>query len=254
MKKNKLFNMPEKIFGISSSLIKLFLVPLVVIVFFLTSIGWLIMPRIESLKSLKNSNEMVKEQIKSTDEKRGYLLSIDQFELKQNADYLSSAVLPEKNSYLLVDVIRNIVSNYDYNIMSFSLSINDLKDEQGSLKVAEQKMATKLPLNIEVSGPSEKMVDLIKGLENSLPIIFIDNMETTKQGAVSSLKMSISSYYMSDNLEANYEKLTLNDLKLTKEESDLLTKISEFDKSVSQEGLSGLEDGTFVEYNRPMPF
>ena len=254
MKKNKLFNMPEKIFGVSSSLIKLFLLPLVVVVFFLTSIGWLIMPRIESLKSLNGLSSLVKSQIKSTDEKRDYILSIDQFQLKQNADYLSSAVLPEKNSYLLINVIRKIVGKYDYNIISFSLSINELKDEEESLKVAEKKMVTKLPLNVEISGPTEKLVDLVKGLENSLPIIFIDNLNTTKQGAISTLKMSISSYYMADNMESNYEKLTLNDLKLTKEESDLLTKISEFDKSVSEEELSGLEEGAFVEYDRANPF
>lgn len=254
MKKNKSFNIPEKIFGVSSSLIKLFLLPLVVIIFFLTSIGWLIMPRIESLKSLNNSSDMVRAQIKSTDEKRDYILSIDQFQLKQNSDYLSSAVIPEKNSYLLVNVIRNILSKYEYNIVSFSLSISDLKDEEESLKVSEKKMATKLPLNVEISGPSEKFVDLINGLENSLPIIFIDSMETTKQGAVSTLKMSISSYYMADNMETNYEKLTLNDLKLTKEESDLLAKISEYDKSVSPEELSGLDGGDFVEYDRANPF
>jgi hypothetical protein len=163
-------------------------------------------------------------------------------------------VIPEKNSYLLVNVIRNILSKYEYNIVSFSLSISDLKDEEESLKVSEKKMATKLPLNVEISGPSEKFVDLINGLENSLPIIFIDSMETTKQGAVSTLKMSISSYYMADNMETNYEKLTLNDLKLTKEESDLLAKISEYDKSVSPEELSGLDGGDFVEYDRANPF
>lgn len=245
--------MPEKIFGVSSSLIKLFILPLAVVVFFLTSIGWLIMPRIESLKSLNGLSSLVKSQIKSTDEKRDYILSIDQFQLKQNADYLSSAVLPEKNSYLLINVIRNIVGKYNYNIISFSLSINDLKEEE-SLKVAEKKMVTKLPLNVEISGPTEKLVDLVKGLENSLPIIFIDNLNTTKQGAISTLKMSISSYYVDDNMEANYEKLTLSDLKLTKEESDLLTKISEFDKSVSEEELNGLEEGEFIEYDRANPF
>lgn len=252
MKKNNSFNIPEKIFGVSSSLIKLFLLPLSMVVFFLTSIGWLVMPRIESIQSLKQSSDTIKAQIKSTDEKKNYLLSIDQDQLKQNADYLSSAVLPEKNSYLLIDVIRNIVGEYGYNITSFSLSIEDLKDEEGSLKIAEKKMAKKLPVNVEVFGPSDKLVDLIKGLENSLPILFIDNLETTKEVDNSTLKMAISSYYMADNFDSNYEKLTLSDLKLTKEESELLTKISGFNKSVSQDGL--LDGGTFVEYDRPMPF
>lgn len=246
--------MPEKIFGISSSLIKLFLIPLGIFVFLLTSIGWLILPRVESIKSLKESSNLVKSQIKTIDEKRNYLLSVDQFQLKQNENYLSSAVLPEKNSYLLVDIIREIISKYDYDINSFSLSIDELKEDEDSLKVAEKKIATKMPLSVEVVGPTDKFVDLIKGLENSLPILFIDSLETSKRNDNSILKMSISSYYVAENLESDPEKLTLNDLKLTKEESDLLVKISQFDKSSALEGLDGLEGGTFVEYNRVDPF
>lgn len=254
MKKNNLFKLPEKIFGISSSLIKLLLFPLGVFLFFLTSMGWLILPKIELIKSLKESSDLLKSQIKSTDEKRNYLLSIDQSQLIQNANYLLSAVLPEKNSYLLVEAIRDIISKYDYKINSFSLSIDELKDNEKSLNIAEKNMATKIPLNVEVVGPTDKFVDLIKGLENSLPIIFIDSLETSKQGNNSVLKMLISSYYVADNSESNSEKLTLNDLKLTKEEADLLAKISQFDKSLSFEGLNGLEGGTFVEYDRVNPF
>lgn len=254
MKKNNLFQMPDTIFGISSSLIKLFLVPLAVFIFFLTSIGWLISPKIESIKSLKESSNSVKSQIISIDEKRNYVLSVDQFQLKQDANYLSSAVLPEKNSYLLVDIIRGIISKYDYNITSFSLKIDELKGDGESLKVAEKNITTKIPLTVEVVGPTEKFVDLINGLENSLPIIFIDNLETSKQGDNSILKMLISSYYVADNSESDSEKLTLNDLKLTKDEADLLARISQFDNSVSLDGLGDLEVGTFVEYDRDNPF
>lgn len=246
--------MPEKIFGVNSSLIKLFFVPLAVVVFFLTSIGWLILPRIESIKSLKKSGNEVKTQIKSIDEKRDYLLSVDQSELKKNADYLSSAVLPEKNSYLLIDVLRDIIKKYEYTIISFSLSISELKDVDKTLKISEKDLATKLPLSVEVSGPSDKLVDLIKGLENSLPILFIDSLEMSNKADYSTLKMSISSYYVANDSKSDYEKLTLTDLKLTKEESDLLAKISGFDNSAAQEGLGGLEGGTFVEYDRENPF
>jgi len=254
MKKNNFFKMPEKIFGISSSLIKLFFLPLLVVLFYLTSLRWLIMPRIESIKSLKQSGQSIKDQTKSIEEKRDYLLSINQSELKKNADYLSSAVLPEKNSYLLVDVIRDIVSKYEYNITSFSLSINELKEGETDLKLSEKKMITKLPLNIEISGPSEKFVDLINGLENSLPILFIDNLETTKNSDYMTLKMSISSYYMANSFEFDYDKLSLADLKLTKEESDLLSKISGFDNSAVLGGIETFEGETFVEYDRSNPF
>lgn len=254
MKKGNLFKMPEKVFGISSSLIKLFLPPLAVFIFFLTSLGWLILPKIESAKSLRSSIERIKSQIKLINEKRDYLLSIDQAQLQQNADYLSSAVLPGKNSYLLLGVVRDIVEKYDYKITSFSLSIQNLKEESDSLKVADKNVATKMPINLEVTGPTEKFIDFIKAIENSLPILFIDSMENSQKGLNTDLKMSISSYHITDKIDGISENLTINDLKLTKEESDLLAKISQFEKSLSLEGTNEFEGGNFVEYDRPIPF
>lgn len=150
MIKSNFFKMPEKVFGISSSLIKLFFPPLAVFLFFLTSLGWLILPKIESLKYLNDSGEKIKMQIELINEKRDYLLSIDQAQLQQNADYLSSAVLPEKNSYLLLGVVRDITEKYDYRITSFSLSISDLKEGSESLKVADKNIATKMPIILKL--------------------------------------------------------------------------------------------------------
>lgn len=251
-KKNNFVQMPDKIFGISSSLIKLFLPPLLVFVLLLTSIGWLIMPKIDSIAKLGDSIESTKSQIKLIDEKKSYLLSIDQSQLIKDADYLSSAVLPEKNSYLLVGVIRDITSRFGYEITSFSLSISDLKEN--SLTVAKKNVATKLPISVELVGPTDKFIDLVKGLENNLPLLFIDSLETSKQGANSVLKMTISSFHVADNFDINTENLTINDLKLTKEESELLVLISQFDKNLSLDETVVLDGDTFIEYDRTNPF
>lgn len=255
MKNKKFFEMPDTIFGINSGLIKLLIPPLALFLFFLTSLGWLIFPKIESIKSLISSSEKIKTQISLTEEKRNYLLSIDQEQLERDSDYLSSAVLKEKNSYLLLGVIEDITSKYNYNINSFSLSVQDLKGVSTSLKLSDKNIATKMPLNIEISGPTENFIDLIKNLENSLPILFIDNMDIGQKGGNSILKMMVSSYYLPDKIDINSENLTLNDLKLTKDESDLLAKISIFEKTDSLNGtIEKTDRGTFVEYNRDNPF
>ena len=245
--------MPEKIFGISSGLIKLFLPPLGLVIFFLTSFGLLILPKIESAKSLKSSGDSIKSQIKSIDEKRSYLMSINQEQLKQNVTYLSNAVLKEKNSYLLLGVMRDITSKFGYTITSFSLSIKDLKGESDALKVADKDIATRMPLIIEVTGPTDKFIDFIKAVENNLPILFIDGLENSQKGLSTTLKMTISSYYLPDTLGSVSENLTLNDLKLTKEESDLLQKIGQFESGSSMEG-NDEKEGVFVEYDRDKPF
>jgi hypothetical protein len=256
IKKSIFFNMPDKIFGISSGLIKLFLPPLLVVVLFLISIGLFVTPKIESIKKLKSSISSIKSKIETTEEKRSYLVSIDQEQLNRDANYLSSAVIQEKNSYILVGVIRNIADKYGYAVKSFSISPIKLKDESSeeSIKVAQKDVAAKLPITVVLSGPTEKSLDLVKGLENNLPILFIDSYSTSSEKSnITELELGISSYYIADKTDLISGDLTLNDLKPTEEEVALLDTISKFDKSASVTKISD-ENGTFIEYKRDNPF
>ena len=70
---NDFFKMPERIFGISSSLIKMFLLPLGVFLVFLVSLRVVIIPRFNSIKSIQNSIKNVKSTIEVTEQKRDYL-------------------------------------------------------------------------------------------------------------------------------------------------------------------------------------
>jgi len=251
------FKMPEKIFGISSSLIKLFLLPVGVVVAFIVSLGLIIIPKFDSLVSLNEAIGTVRSEIKSTEQKKAYLASIDQEELVKNESYLSSAVLQEKNSYLLVGVMRSIADKHNFEVKSFSINPIKIKEEGSSLKVADKDVAVKMPINIVLSGPEEKSLELIKAIENSLPILIIDNFNITTKSGVSELELTVSSYYIDDKTEFVSGNLTLNDLQPTKEETDLLTEISGFDRNDSL--IQSLTDQntqgkTFEEYNRENPF
>jgi hypothetical protein len=94
---------------------------------------------------------------------------------------------------------------------------------------------------------------LIKALENSLPILFIDKLDTKTVGAISDLDMIVSSYYVADKPDLVSGNLTLNDLKPTKEETDLLTTISQFERVEFLEN-SPTEETKFVKYYRVDPF
>jgi hypothetical protein len=67
----------------------------------------------------------------------------------------------------------------------------------------------------------------------------------------------VSSYYIADNSNLVSGNLTLVDLKPTAEETELLSRISQFDrddnliKSLSEQGTEGK---VFVDYNRDDPF
>lgn len=244
---------PDKIFGIERALIKLFLVPLMVIFLFLISLGLVIVPKVDSIKENISTISSLNSQINLTEQKKNYLASIDIEQLNQEADVLNRAVLKEKKSYLLVGVVRSIADNFGFQIKSFLVNPGEVKnDSTTTLKVSDKETAVKMPVNVVLAGPSDLNLDLIKALENSLPILFIDKFSSETSNGFSELDMTISSYYVPDKTDYTSGNLSLSDLQLTTEESDLLSEISEFG---SNGGISeGVGDTYFIEYNRYNPF
>lgn len=254
LKNASFFKMPKKIFGIEQELIKLFLIPIGLLVVFLVSFGLVIIPKIEEIKSNFDQISGLKSQIKLNEQKKNYLISIDQEQLNKDASYLNQAVLREKKSYLLVGVIRSIADGFSYRIKSFSLNPGTLKEGfSEKLKISDNDLAIKMPIKLTLVGPSNRNLDLIKSLENSLPILFIDRFDSKTISGISELDLVISSYYLPERSDYITGNLTLNDLRLTSKESDLLMKISEFKGNSILSSESDLKK-EFVEYERSDPF
>lgn len=245
---------PDKIFGLEKSLLKMFLTPLVVIVLFLMSLGLVIIPKIGEIQANMSKITDLNLQIKLTNEKKSYLASVDLEQLNQEAEYLNKAVLKEKKSYLLVGVIRKIADSFGFQIKSFSVNPGEVKSGEATvLKTSTKDMATRMPLSVVLVGQSDKNLELIKALENSLPILFIDKFDSKTISGVSELEMTVSSYYVPDKSDYTSGNLTLSDLKLTDKESELLEKISQF--GTVDGGVVGDDSGAeFVEYDRSDPF
>jgi hypothetical protein len=254
MKKNNFFNLnlPDKIFGLEKALLILFLPPIGLIFLFLISLNLILIPKISEIGVLKSKINEVSVNTKKIEEQNKYLMSIDQEELKKNADYLDNAVLKDKRSYLLVEIIRGVANKFDYQIESFSLTPGELKGEDSSKNSFSQD-TVKMPVSLLMIGPKEKSLELISALEKTLPILFIDKFQTKNSGSLSQLDLVVSSYYVKDNVDLETSNVALNDLILSKEEKDLITKISSF---IKIEGNSQNETESFVfqQYQRENPF
>lgn len=245
---------PDKIFGIERALIKLFLKPLAVTILFLISFGLVILPKIDQIKNNISVISDVNSQIKMTNQKKAYLASVDLEQLNQEAEILNKAVLKEKKSYLLVGVVREIADNFGFRIKSFLVNPGEIKNSSPeTLKVSEKETAVRMPISVILVGPSDKNLDLIKALENSLPILFIDKFDSQSLNGISELEMVISSYYIPSKNDYVSGNLTLKDLQLTEEESNLLSTISKF--GTVDGGVTEKNGPTqFVDYNRSNPF
>lgn len=249
---------PDKIFGIDKGLLKLFLVPGIVLIVFFITLSSVIVPKIGNIKSNLDNIKSVNDQIKLTNEKKAYLTSVDLEQLNIDAKYLEQAVLKEKKSYLLVGVIRKIADNFGFQIKSFSVSPGEIKGESltadNKLKVSDKEVAIKMPVSVVLVGPSDKNLELIKALENSLPILFIDKFSSKTANLSSELELMVSSYYIPDKTDYTSGNLTLNDLRLTENESALLSQISKFG-TIEDGGVVGNDtEVEFKKYERSNPF
>lgn len=252
MKKNKDFlKLPDKVFGIEGAFLKLFIAPLLVLLGFLISFNLVISPKFSELSEINQSIETIGQKIDLTTQKINYLTSVDQQQIKNDVDFLDSAVLQEKNSYLLVGVVKDVANKHDFTIDSFLISSVDIKDSN-TLKVSDKNAVSRLPVEFTLSGPDSERIKLITDLENTLPIIFIESLDVSTNGDTATLELVVSSYYIADEDEFNLNNLSLNDLIPTQEESDLLKTISGFTKIGGVAGLGGTEP--FVKYDRQNPF
>jgi hypothetical protein len=253
MKKNNFFslNLPDKIFGLEKSLLMLFLPPLGLVLLFFVSLNLVLMPKIDEIGEIKNKTDEIKTNNNKIKEQNKYLMSINQEELKRDAEYLDNAVLKDKKSYLLVEIIRGVADNFGYQIESFSLTPGELKGESNSVDISS-KDTVKMPVNLMMIGPKEKTLELISALEKTLPILFIDKFENKNSGNLSELNLVIFSYYINDKTNLETENITLDDLILSKEESDLINRISSFNKIENDQSKTGTSE--FKQYNRENPF
>lgn len=243
------FKLPDKIFGLEKSLLTLFLLPVGLLTFFLISLNLVLIPKANEIGTVKQKISTIKANTDKVNEQIRYLSSVDSEELQKNAEYLDNAVLRNKKSYLLVEIIRQVANKFDYQVESFSLTPGEIKAEE--TEKTSLKNMQKLPVNLMLYGPKDKSLEFILALEKTLPILFIDKYDIITSGNYSKLELAVSSYYIGDETNVDTSNITLSDLILSSDELALVEKISSFTKI---EENTGIQMSEFQQYQRENPF
>lgn len=246
------FKMPDQIFGIDTSLFKNFWLPAVLVIVFFITIKLIVMPKIDEINTVNNQAVEQEKRTSLLKEKIRYLTSLDKNELNKNADNLSSALLKEKNSYFLVNVIKGIADEFGFQIKSFSITPGELKGTD--LDSIKSNVALKIPVSLVVDGPRKEYLNFVLALEKNLPILVIDKFDLSTIEGIAEIDMVVSSFYVRENLGNMVANLNLSDLTLKKEESNVLNTISAFTKSKEIQTEEIGTTKTFVKFNRENPF
>jgi hypothetical protein len=246
-------NIPDKIFGVDSANIISFAPLVVLLCLVMLSVNLVYVPKVNDLLVMKSNLAELQGQTQSVLEKTRYLQSIDPVELQKNANSLSSALMPQKNAYLLVDVVRKVIEKYSFQVDSFLINPGKIDDKTAKVSTGARGVS-KIPIKIVITGPKSGYLDLVKAVERTLPILAITSFKMNSVGSLSKLEMEITAFYLEDNTQFDINKLTLNDLTLKKEETDLVTNLGTYQIVEKGEDDASKAQVGFKKYERKDPF
>lgn len=241
-------SLPDKIFGIDSRLLIIWLKPFLLVLVIIVSFALLLLPKFSESQSNLVEINSVNKKIKEINQKVDYLASLDQDELASNAERLSIALLPEKNAYLLVKVLKNVTMNTGYSISDFSISLGEIKVES-----AEKKKSSnydQVLVEVTLVGPMDKYLDLVTSIEKSLPLMSIEKLKMNSTNGSSVVDLNVAAYYLKELSNLKIESLSLSDLTPSKQESELISTIMDFEIV----GVENSQESEFVKYERGNPF
>lgn len=241
----------NKLFGKDVSILTVWLMPTGIVFVLVLVFVSVVIPKIEEIQSTFSNIDKVTREIVLVNQKRAYLLSVDQEDLQMKSTLVENGVLSEKNSYLLIKIISKVVASFGYSVGDFSVNLGDIKEiDKKSPKFDYQKV----PVEVMVSGPKSNFLAMVTGIEKSLPVLSIDNFSLTGTGDVANIKMNVSAYYLLDWTQGKLENLSVADLTPGKEETDVLSQIGSFKYYGDASGEIGSSSRKFEPSSRIDPF
>jgi len=245
--------MPDKLFGVETSLFKIFLLPFALVIIFLMSLSLIIMPKISEIGDLMKESESVEKKTELMAVKRDYLLTVDEQELTKKSSFLAKAILKERDAYLLVGIIKQIAGKHGFYVQSFSVSPGEISLMGGEGEVKTVKDAVdKVPISFMVAGEKDRYLEFILAMERSLPILSIDSFDMTRGQQMVKLDLKVSAFYVGEKSEYGVTEIKLADLMLSEKEEALLAELGQYETVAG--GVVGGTKSDFVEYDRRDPF
>jgi hypothetical protein len=245
----------DKIFGLDPRLLSYFIPPVVELVVFLFVLNMVILPKITEIKDLSTNIKQTKTEVALVNEKKRYIDSVNLEDLRSKLLIVNDSLISHNDSYYLVNLIRNIAGNYNYEVQTFVINLGRFIDNENKDKV--KKDVNQVQVQLSLVGPSEKYLELISAIENCLPILTIDEFEMNGSDAqVATIGLSVSSIFRTETSKKNLENLAIKDLMLTKTETGLLDTLTGYQRvTMENQGVALSPEGKeFIDYQRKNPF
>lgn len=217
----------KKVFGLEFWKIKILIPLLGIVVVILMSYGLVFAPKLDQIREFIKNNKQMNSKTEDINQRRAYIQSIDDAELIAKKEILLMALPESKDIYFLLNVMSGLVSEYGFTVDSFSMSPGELKENLDSTDGG----VSSLKFSVNLVGPSSKYVELINGLENSLPILSLNGLESESiSSEFVKIDLGLTTYFVFSKDEVDIEKLTYKDLLMSQDELTVLERLNSFRK------------------------
>ena len=244
--------MPETVFGIETDLARGLILPFFTFVAFVVITLGVVVPKVGEIGEMNQKAKEIIQKRNGVLEKKNYILSVDQNDLKRNVVLLNNSLLREKNWYVVINVVNRVAQSYGFQIESFSVTPGKVSEEGEGMLKAKTDVVAKIPVNMILAGPQKSYLEFVLALEKTLPLLVIDKFEMKSSGEIVQLDLIVSSYYMGEQNTSLPKNLTLTDLTLKKEENEVLKTLWAFANAMEEGKSEAIKE--FVRYQRNDPF
>lgn len=240
--------MPDKLFGVEAWIFKEFWLPAGLAGLFLLTMVGVLSSKVGEINTTLVERQTVAQQISDLNQKRNYLLTLSEDDLKKKTELLSQALPADKNVYFLLTVVDSIAQKYDFTVSNFNVSPGKVNDQS-----KKDNVLSKVPVTVSLSGPSDSYLALITAIEQSLPILSIDQFKLSQTGLLAKLDLTVSTYFSNANTEVKVKNLTLTDLSMTSAEAATITNLASYTPLLNV-NIGETSGEQFVRYDRSNPF
>lgn len=215
----------NKFFGIDLVLIRSFWSTLLCVFGFVLTLFLIIWPKISGINEIRQQIDIAETQNKNIKQQIAYLSAVDQDKLRKNQGLIEQALPSTKDLYFIMNALGELGRRWNYSIDSFVVSPGKITGNDSKKTITT---VTKVPLDLIMIGPRDKYLDLVKQIENSLPILSVDKFDVTYlDNNLASLKIIVGTY-SNEQIEKVASSANWSDIQLSPKENELLGRLATF--------------------------
>lgn len=205
---------------------RLFVLPLVVIIFCLLALAMVVLPQFKKVTDLNQQLKIEREKLVALGAKLADLEGIDEMVLGERVSFSLSALPKNKDVMKTISLFNGLAQLTQTQIDSLEVSPGEIATESPTMVDPDLENLT---FRLKFSGEnSQQLVDFLNQIEQSLPLMNITTFRLNTAGDFSPSQLTVVSYFSS--IPSSLDTIDAPLKKVAKEDELILDSIKDYKK------------------------